>query len=114
MLPSLDPQTRRVPILAEIPNDGAPLAPLLAGAFVRATVTSATPIHVLELPPGALRPGSQDEVVVLVGGKAHLARVVFTQGEAGALLVRGGLTAADAVVLNPSPEVREGEDLGAE
>ena len=112
VLPSLDPQTRRVPVLAEIPNDAAP--PLLAGAFVRATITSSKEIAVLELPPGALRPGSQDEVVVLAGGKAHLRRVAFTQGEGGVLLVRSGLEPADAVVLNPSAEVREGDDLGSE
>jgi RND family efflux transporter MFP subunit len=109
VLGSLDPQTRRVPVLAEIPND--PAAPLLAGAFVRATVTSTKEVTVLELPPGALRPGSQDEIVVMVGGKAHLVRVAFTQGEGGALLVRGGVTAADAVVLNPRSEVHEGADL---
>ena len=109
VLGSLDAQTRRVPVLAEIPNDAA--APLLAGAFVRATVTSSKEVPVIELPPGALRPGSQDEVVVAVGGKAHLVRVAFTQGEGGALLVRSGLGAADAVVLNPSSEVREGADL---
>jgi RND family efflux transporter MFP subunit len=109
VLASLDPQTRRVPVLAEIPNLGA--SPLLAGAFVRATVTSSKEVSVLELPPGALRPGSQDEVVLLRGGKAHLRRVTFTQAEGGALLVRSGLEAADAVVLNPSSEVREGDDL---
>ncbi len=111
VLGSLDPQTRRVPVLAEIPNDSA--APLLAGAFVRATVISSKEVPVLELPPGSLRPGSQDEVVALVDGKAHILRIAFIQGDGGAILVRSGVSAADAVVLNPSPEVREGEDLGA-
>jgi RND family efflux transporter MFP subunit len=109
VLASLDPQTRRVPLQAELTND--PAAPLLAGAFVRATVVSRKEVQVLELPPGALRPGSQDEVVVQKAGKAHLVHVVFTQAESGAMLVRGGITAADAIVLNPSPEVREGDDL---
>jgi hypothetical protein len=75
-------------------------------------VTSAKEITVTELPPGALRPGSQDEVVVLDRGKAHIVRVVFTQGEGGVVLVRGGLPAGADVVLNPSSEVREGDDLG--
>ena len=110
VLASLDPQTRRVPVQAEIPNDQA--SPLFAGAFVRATVVSDKEIDVLELPPGALRPGSQDDVVVRVGGKAHVVRVAFTQGEGGAIFVRSGITTADAVVLNPSAEVREGDDLG--
>jgi RND family efflux transporter MFP subunit len=109
VLSSLDANTRRVPVHAEIPNNGA--TPLLAGAFVRATITSSKEVPVLELPPTALRPGSQDEVVVVAGGKAHLRRVVFTPGEGGTLLVRSGLDAADAVLQTPSSEVREGDDL---
>ena len=109
VLASLDPQTRRVPVQAEIPNDQP--TPLFAGAFVRATVVSDKEIDVIELPPGALRPGSQDDVVLRVGGKAHIVRVAFTQGEGGGIFVRSGITTADAVVLNPSAEVREGDDL---
>jgi RND family efflux transporter MFP subunit len=112
VLGSLDAQTRRVPMLAEAPNAGP--RPLLAGAFVRATVVSGRDAQVLVLPPGTLRPGSQDEVVVLTkAGTAHLARVVFTLGPDGSLLVKSGVTAADAVVASPSPEVRDGDPLGA-
>jgi RND family efflux transporter MFP subunit len=110
VLGSLDPQTRRVPMIAEIPNTGSP--PLLAGAFVRATVVSNREAQVLSLPAGSLRAGSQDEVVVLSAGKAHLVRISFTAAEDGSLLVRSGITAADAVVQSPSPEVHEGDDLG--
>jgi membrane fusion protein (multidrug efflux system) len=110
VLASLDAQTRRVPVHAEITNDAA--SPLLAGAFVRATVTSSKEVMVIELPPGTLRPGSQDEVVVVEKGKAHLARVAFTPGPGGVLLVRSGITAADSILLNPTSEVREGDDLG--
>jgi RND family efflux transporter MFP subunit len=110
VLGSLDPMTRRVPIVAEIPNTSA--TPLLAGAFVRATIGSGREVSVLELPGTALRPGSQDEVVVLVNGKAHLVRVVYVSAPDGTLLVRGGISAADAVVTSPSPEVKDGDDLG--
>jgi multidrug resistance efflux pump len=91
-------------------SDGA-ASGALEGKVTAVLVTSAKEVPVLELPPGALRPGSQDEVVTLAGGRAHLVPVAFTQGEGGALLVRSGLAAADAVVLNPSAEVREGDDL---
>lgn len=111
VLGSLDPQTRRVPMLAEIQNRET--EPLLAGAFVRATVTSAREVRVLELPPTALRPGSQDEVVVLADGRAHIAHIAFTTGEGGVLLVRSGITEKDDIVVGPSPEVREGDELGA-
>jgi RND family efflux transporter MFP subunit len=110
VLGALDAQTRRVPMMAEIPNTATP--PMLAGAFVRATVISSREVPVLELPASALRPGSQDEVVLLVNGKAKLARVAFTSAADGTLLVRSGITAADAVVQSPSPEVKDGEELG--
>lgn len=110
VLGSLDAQTRRVPLLAEIPNDASP--PLLAGSFVRATIAAGREVQALALPASVIRPGSQDEVVVAQGGKAHLARVVYTAAPDGSLVVRSGITAADALVEKPSSEVHEGDDLG--
>lgn len=110
VLGALDPQTRRVPMVAEIPNTATP--PMLAGAFVRATITSGREVPVLELPSTALRPGSQDEVAVLVNGRAKLTKIAFTTGPDGALLIRSGITAADAIVAAPSPEVKDGDELG--
>jgi len=106
---SLDPQTRRVPVVAEIPN--GPEVGLLSGSFVRAEIIGAKPISVLKVPAAALRQGSQDELVVSKGGKAHLVRVVFSTEPDGSLLVRRGLEASDEVVLSPSFEVREGDAL---
>jgi multidrug efflux pump subunit AcrA (membrane-fusion protein) len=110
VLRSLDPQTRRVPVIAEIPIDAS--TPLLSGSFVRANIQGTQEIPVLKLPASALRPGSQDEVVVSRAGKAHLIRVTFTAGEGGALLVRDGLAPTDDVVVSPSSEVHEGDNLG--
>lgn len=115
VLRSLDPQTRRVPMVAEIPND-API-PLLAGSFVRATVSSPREVEVLSLPAAAIRKGSQDEVVVVKDGRAHIVRVTFTQAtEPGKIYVREGLTATDDVLLGATSELEEGApiDLGAE
>ena len=111
VLGSLDAQTRRVPLLAEIPNDGA--TPLLAGSFVRATITAGREVQALSLPASVIRPGSQDEVVVAQGGKAHLARVVFTSAADGSLVVRSGVAVTDMLVEKPSSEIHEGDDLGA-
>jgi RND family efflux transporter MFP subunit len=110
VLRSLDPQTRRVPVVAEIPNDGP--TPLLAGSFVRATVTSPREIEVLAFPVAVLRKGSQDEVVVVKDGRAHIARVTVTPGkEPAQVYVRDGLSAADEVLLGATSEVREGEAI---
>ncbi|APR87047.1 Putative Co/Zn/Cd efflux system membrane fusion protein [Minicystis rosea] len=110
VLGSLDAQTRRVPMMAEIPNGTTP--PMLAGAFVRATIVSGREAPVLELPSIALRPGSQDEVVVHVDGRARLTKIAFATAPDGSLLIRSGITPADAIVASPSPEVRDGEELG--
>ena len=109
ILPTVDAQTRRVPIIAELPN--SPTSPMLSGVFVRATITSGAPISVLRLPVATLRPGSQDEVVTVVGGKAHLAHVAFSKGDDGSLLVRDGITAGDDVVVGPSGETKEGDPV---
>lgn len=113
VLGALDPQTRRVPIVAEIPNaEGGPDGRMLAGAFVRASIASGREVTVFELPATALRPGSQDEIVVLDKGRAKLVHIAFTTAPDGAVLVRSGVTPEDAVVAAPSPEVKDGEDLG--
>jgi RND family efflux transporter MFP subunit len=109
VLPSVDPQTRRVPVLAEVANDAS--APLLAGSFARAVFRSAQPIDVIKLPAEALRPGSQDEIVLVEAGRARVVRVTFARDDAGALLVRRGVSTADSVVLAPSASTKTGDAI---
>jgi RND family efflux transporter MFP subunit len=106
VLPSLDAMTRRVPVLAEIPNPGQ----LLARAFVRATVKASKEIDVVKLPLTSLRPGSQDEVVVVEAGVLRIRPVVFVTSGSD-MLVQKGLTQADVVLAAPSAEVRDGQPL---
>ncbi len=109
VLGSLDPQTRRVPLIAEIPN--GPDSGLLAGSFVRAQVMAKEPVDTMELPGSAIRPGSQDEVVVVKEGKAHLVRVSYSNGKNGVIYVRKGLDASDRLVARPRSEVKEGDAI---
>lgn len=109
VLNSLDPQTRRVPIVGELPNK--PPTGLRAGAFVRVTITPEKEVNTIKLPAGALRPGSQDEVVIARSGKAHIARLSLTIGEDGSLYVRSGLSPSDDVLLEPSVELRDGDEV---
>ncbi len=108
VLGSLDAQTRRVPMVAEIPNDDGSL---LAGSFVRAVVTAGREVRALRLPATALRPGSQDELVIASEGKARFVRVTFTTDKDGSLLVRSGLEGTPKVVASPSADLHEGEPL---
>lgn len=108
LLGAVDPNTRRVPLEALIDNkkDGAALR---SGAFTRARIQGGAPLPILYLPHEALRPGSQDEIVVARGGTLTLKRVTFALAKDGSLLVRGGLEPDDDVVLSPKPEVKTGD-----
>jgi len=107
VLRSLDPATRRVPLIAEIANDGD--SPLISGAFVRASIRGGDEVKTLSLPATALRPGSQDEVIVVRTGKAHVVKVQFASGDGGTLLVREGLAPTDDVLVAPKPEIKDGD-----
>jgi RND family efflux transporter MFP subunit len=111
VLRTVDPATRRVPVEAEIVNPAD--APLLANSFVRATLGGGEAVPVLRLPATARRPGSQDEVMVVSGGKLHTRKILFVLAPDGALLVRSGvsepLTEHDDVLERPSAESRDGD-----
>lgn len=109
VLSSLDPQTRRVPLVAEIPN--GPDSGLLSGSFVRAHIQAQDTIDALELPASAVRPGSQDELVLVQDGKAHLVRVTYSNGDNGVIYVRKGLDPSARVVARPRSEIKEGEPI---
>lgn len=106
-----DPMTRRVPIEAVLEN--AKEAPILPGQYVRASIRGGAEVPVLALPATALRPGSQDEVFVVEGGKLHVRHVTFAVGEGGKLLVREGIDAKDSVATNPAADWRDGEAVTA-
>lgn len=109
VLPSLDAMTRRVPLVAEISNTAKP--PLLARAFVRATIKTGKEVPVLKLPGSAIKPGSQDEVVCVVEGKVVIKHVVFSIAADGSALVREGLSPEDVVVAQPSGEMTNGQTI---
>ncbi|HYP87084.1 MAG TPA: efflux RND transporter periplasmic adaptor subunit [Polyangiaceae bacterium] len=111
VLGTVDPQTRRVPVEASFDNPGF----LRAGAFVQAHVDAKTEISVLRLPHEVLRPGSQDEVL-LVGadGRLEVRHVVLAVDKDGSLLVRRGLAADDKLVAKPKPEAKAGDVVTVE
>jgi RND family efflux transporter MFP subunit len=111
VLGTIDQRTRRVPVEATFDNPGF----LRAGAFVQAKVAAKSEISVLKLPHEVLRPGSQDEVLVLLeGGRLEARHVVLSVGKDGALLVRRGLSPTDRVVVKPKPEAKSGDVVTVE
>lgn len=113
VLGAVDPSTRRVPLEALIDN-GKEATALRAGSFVRARIQGGAPLPVLRLPHEALRPGSQDEVLVVQGGALVTKRVSYALGKDGSLLVRQGLDATDNVVVSPKPEAKTGDRVAVE
>ncbi len=106
VLGTVDPRSRRVPVEASFDNPGF----LRAGAFVQAHVDAKQQIQVLKLPHEVLRPGSQDEVVVVgEGGRLEVRHVTLSVDRDGALLVRRGLSAGDKLVAKPKPEAKTGD-----
>lgn len=111
VLGTIDLKTRRVPVEASFDNPGF----LRAGAFVQAKVAAKTEIDVLRLPHEVLRPGSQDEVLVVTeGGRLEARRVVFSVDKDGTLLVRSGVSAQDKLVAKPKPEAKSGDVVAIE
>jgi RND family efflux transporter MFP subunit len=111
VLGTIDQKTRRVPVEASFHNPGF----LRAGAFVQAHVDAKNEIDVVRLPHEVLRPGSQDEVlVVLDGGRLEVRRVVFSIDKDGTLLVRRGVAATDKLVAKPKPEAKAGDVVTVE
>jgi RND family efflux transporter MFP subunit len=108
VLGAVDPNTRRVPLEALIDNDKSAAA-LRAGTFVRARIQGGAPLPVLRLPHEALRPGSQDEVLVVQGDALLTKRFGYALAPDGSLLVRQGLEASDEVVISPKPEAKTGD-----
>ncbi len=106
VLGSVDPSTRRVRVEATIDNESGLLR---AGTFVRARVAGGEGIPVLELPHEVLKPGAQDEILVVTGEVLASRRVVYSVSPKGTLLVRHGLGSDEHVVLSPRAEANAGD-----
>ena len=65
----------------------------------------------MRLPHEALRPGSQDEVLLERGGLLTAQHLIFALDKDGSLLVRQGLVATDNVVFSPQPEAKTGDHV---
>ena len=111
-MPSLDQATRRAPVEIEVP--AATAGPgLVAWGFVRARIEGTAPVNAVRLSALARRPGSQDEVVKVVLGRAVIAHIAFATNDDGSLLVHRGLTPTDEILLSPNAELKTGDPIEA-
>jgi RND family efflux transporter MFP subunit len=109
VLGSVDAGTRRVPVEAEVKNDGP--QPLLGGTFVRAHVVGLSAVEVVRLPQSTLKPGSQNELFVVNGTRLEARRVTASISGDGALLVRSGVSKGERVLIAPSAEAKDGDPV---
>jgi molybdopterin converting factor small subunit len=65
----------------------------------------------MRIPQAAHRAGSQDEIVLVVDGKARIVRVVHALAEDGSWLVRDGVRASDVVLVAPDAELKDGDEV---
>ena len=110
VVPSLDQATRRAPVEIEVPNDKS--APLLAWSFVHAVIDAGAEVPAVRVPVSARRPGSQDELFKVEGGKLVIARAPFIVDADGMWVIRGAVSATDTIVLSPSVEAKNGDEAG--
>jgi RND family efflux transporter MFP subunit len=112
VLNAVDPATRRVRVEATINNKKEPK--LRAGSFVKGTIRAGAPIRVQKLPHETLRPGTDDQILAVVGDHVELRRITYTTATDGSLLVRFGLGQSERVVLSPKPELEPGQTVNLE
>lgn len=105
---SLDPGTRRAPIEIEVDNAREQL---LAWSFVRGQVDSGKEIDAFKLPGTVRRPGSQDELVAVEGGRAKVLVADFVTQDDGSLVVRSGISGKEQFVVAPPDDVKDGAPI---
>ncbi len=106
VIPALDPATRRLPV--EVRLDGAP-AGFLAHGYARATISATAPMTVLAVPRAAIVARPDFSVVRWREGAYERVAIEVLTEEGDRTLVRGPLSAGDAVVLYPPAGLGGGE-----
>lgn len=109
VLPTLEPATRRVRVEAELDNSGS--TPLRAGSFVRAAIEGKEDVDVLRFPATVIRPGTDDEVLVVVEGKLQARKVAHSAQGDGSILVRRGVAADERLLAQPTTADRDGKEV---
>lgn len=102
VLPSLDPQTRRVPVEVRV---DAPPATLRANAFGRAVVKGAADIAAYKVPAGAVVARPDYCVYVDEGGTPRRVAAEVLERLADGVIVRADLPSGAAVVVDPPKEI---------
>ncbi len=110
---SLDPGTRTLPVIVEVPNpykDVVPgvRPPLVPDVFCRVTIYGATLEGVVVIPRDALH---DDRVYLLREGKLHIQPVTVSAREEELVVIAAGIEAGDRVILTDLSPASEGMPL---
>ena len=106
----LDPKTRMVNVVAQVPDPYAPSAerpPLSVGLFVDAQIQGATLANLVVLPRSALR-GNDEVLIVDADNQLRFRRVDVLRSANDEVYVRGGLSGGERVCISPLQSTMEG------
>ncbi len=110
---SLDPGTRTVPVIIEVPDPYENVRPgirppLVPGVFCEVTIYGATLEDIVVIPRDALRDG---RVYLLRGGKLHIQPVTVLVLEENLAVISKGINPGDVVILTDLFPASEGMPL---
>ena len=106
----LDPKTRMVNVVAQVPDPYAPSAdrpPLSVGLFVDVEIQGATLPNLVVLPRSALR-GNNQVLVVDAQSQLRIREVDVLRSANDAVYITGGLSAGERVCISPLQSTVEG------
>jgi RND family efflux transporter MFP subunit len=108
--PVIDPQAGTVTIKALLQN---PSRKLMPGMFVRVRLVYGTPKRSVLLPVSCIvqKKGNKAMVFTVVNNRAFLKEVSLGREMEGSYAVEAGLRSGEAVIVSPSPILKEGEEV---
>jgi membrane fusion protein (multidrug efflux system)/multidrug efflux system membrane fusion protein len=108
-----DPQTRMVPIVADVAPSAEGDAPLVAGAFAEVDVPLGAEREATVIPQSAMRASEKGFLAYVVDGEVARERIL-TLGQRtpdGAVEVKSGLTLGERLVVRGAEALREGASV---
>lgn len=108
--PTVDPQSGNVTVKALVRRMASRAKP---GMFANVTVATGKPVKKTLIPLSALslREGAKGAVITVRGGRAFTRAVELGMEYKGEIEVTGGLAPGERVALEPSPVIKEGDEV---
>ena len=107
LVAAVDATSRRVRLVAIVPNQGA--RTLLPGSFARAQLAATPRFAAFRVPSSATVAGSEHDVWAVSAGRLVRRPLDVAWEENEFLIARGGISDTDAIVATPNFDMKEGD-----